>query len=791
MKRFLSILLIVSLLFSLCASVSAAELAEIAISDITPPVSNAQPQFTAETPANYRIVSQAWIEYRDGEITRACIIGDDSYYADAYWGLPLLEHFEEGLNYRYTLVLTTKDRLPFASVPSLRLCGESVTGALSDRMHCVYEASFLCQDTAENAPIQITVKPPMLGEAVDRDPKITEGYVITELRWTDKSGKLVNGTFQAETDHTLRIRFRKEDDSAFAALPNVSINGQAPKSRVLTHANLCTVQFTFPYGIHIQEITLPSANTQPQFCTETQHSSYCILHQEWQELTPGGFLGRRCMADANGNPIAVGSEALLTEFLPGFTYNLHLTLGRADGIKMTQTIPLTVGGRNAKSSLSNGKMLCQSVFTVPFNFEVTEPFSGSMPSFHGISYADYSIVEAWMRLNENGDLLQYITSDAELNDTIPLSHRLTRFEHGERYTYAVDIMTPQGYPLTFVPEAYVNGLEMHAELYNEGLTLGYQRSFTCTNVDKRVQFAHTLSLQNDISIQFISKLEQLADYDSYYLECTLPVYDGDTKIGERTLCIEPTEENGLCYFLLDGVSAKQMNDEIKAVIHMTKDGIAYTSRTDTYSVAEYAYNMLNKDGKSDALKQLCADLLRYGAQAQSYFSYRTDALADAAMTGAHNRYLSDLSSVSLTNHMQMLDDMQEPTLKWKSASLVLGNRITLKFIANLNGYAGSIETLSAHISYEDGNGIHKTVRLTEFVPIEGSEGLYEVECDFLAAKDLRSVLTATLYEGDVQCARSVRYSVESYASRQQGVLLTLCKAMMAYSDSARNFFTNT
>lgn len=793
MKRYISLLLIISLLCSLCATVSAAEGAEIAISDITPPVSGEHIYFTQTEPRDYSIVSQAWVEYQGETLSRACISGSDSFYADAYAAVPLLESFEEGLFYQYVLVLTNKERMPFTSAPSLRLCGQAVSGNVSvdEPMYCIYETSFVCQVPDADTPIQITLEAPVVGSLPDSNAKISEDYTITELKWFDGNGKVLNGSFLTETDYTLRVRFQKTDTSAFTSRPNVSINGQEPTSLVMTHAKLCTVQFRFPYTLHIEDLILPTAGAQPKFCTNTQYDSYCISYQEWQELSPGGFLARRCTADGNGQPVSVGSAELLTEFIPGFTYSLHLTFSRSDGSKITQSIPCTVAGRSPRSTVSNGTMSTQTVFTLPFEFTVAEPFAGETPSFSPFSSEYYEVAEAWMELNENGETVNYITNDEATNADIHPLHRLTKFESGKKYLYAVDITTKQGYSLTFVPEAYVNGLELHAGLYNDAVTLGYQRSFECTNVDKAVQFSHSLSLENDISINFISKLEQLADYDSYYLECTLPIYEGNIKTGEKRITVEPVEENGRCYFRVDSISAKQMNDEISAVIHMTKNGIAYTSRTDTYSIAEYAYNMLNKNGTSDALRTLCADLLRYGSQAQRYFSYRTDSLADCDMTQAQASYLTELDSVPLENHMQMLNDMEAPTLKWKSASLVLGNRISLQFIANLSTYEDSLSNLSARISYEDANGAVKTVILSHFVPIEGSDSLYSIECDFLAAKDLRCVLTASLYEGETQCSRSVRYSVESYASRQQNELLTLCRAIMAYSDSARSFFTNT
>ncbi len=73
----------------------------------------------------------------------------------------------------------------------------------------------------------------------------------------------------------------------------------------------------------------------------------------------------------------------------------------------------------------------------------------------------------------------------------------------------------------------------------------------------------------------------------------------------------------------------------KKYLYLEKNGRTYYWKPDTYSIAQYAYTQLGKTGISTELQALCAELLRYGATAQIFKDYRTDALADRDMTVEH------------------------------------------------------------------------------------------------------------------------------------------------------------
>ena len=166
-------------------------------------------------------------------------------------------------------------------------------------------------------------------------------------------------------------------------------------------------------------------------------------------------------------------------------------------------------------------------------------------------------------------------------------------------------------------------------------------------VDESIKLYHTLDLASDISVSFVVPVSALTSYDSYYLECILPEYEGNTQVGASTVQIQPVLSGNYYYFTLTGITAIRMGDMVDAVLHMTKGTQTYISKTDSYSVATYAYAMLNGTNNTKMLT-LCADLLRYGAEAQKFKKYRTDALVDANMTATHRSYLSNTNALTFT-----------------------------------------------------------------------------------------------------------------------------------------------
>ena len=84
-------------------------------------------------------------------------------------------------------------------------------------------------------------------------------------------------------------------------------------------------------------------------------------------------------------------------------------------------------------------------------------------------------------------------------------------------------------------------------------------------------------------------------------------------------------------YFFNGLAAKQMTDEVKAISYIKTDGEVILSSLDTYSIAEYCNNKIDSttvgaDGVT-TLGSVVKSILKYGAYSQKYLGYNLDNLA--------------------------------------------------------------------------------------------------------------------------------------------------------------------
>ncbi len=308
-------------------------------------------------------------------------------------------------------------------------------------------------------------------------------------------------------------------------------------------------------------------------------------------------------------------------------------------------------------------------------------------------------------------------------------------------------------------------------------------------VDGSIVINHSLNLASDISINYAVLTSLLDGYDSFELHCKIPVYENCEYAGYETLILEPVLNEYFYYFTLTGITAVQMGDQIEATLYMTKGENTYCSETDVYSVADYAYGQMKKEGNPQSLKKLCAELLRYGSYAQIFKDYRSDSLVNEIMTEEQMAYLSDLEAVTFNPNNRVLDDLADPSVTWAGKTLNLESKVVLKFVVNLSHYEGDPQDLTLKISYTNYKGevVEKVLPAPELYMPELN--YYAFDLDTLLAAELRTLVSAAVYCGETQLSPTVEYSPDAYAIGKTGTLLTLCKALMSYSDTALAYFT--
>jgi len=332
--------------------------------------------------------------------------------------------------------------------------------------------------------------------------------------------------------------------------------------------------------------------------------------------------------------------------------------------------------------------------------------------------------------------------------------------------------------------------EIAPHSYENGICVCGEKEIKEPVEDVTLKLNHSLNLASDISMNLVVPKTLLAgfDMDTVYVESTLETYEGNEKTGTQTIRVEPVDNGYFYYFTLDGLTAVQMNDRISSVLYGTKEGQPYYSPVDVYSIATYAYAQLNKTDIVESLKILCADLLRYGSKAQIFKAYRTDSLADRAMTEEHRAYLSDVETVIFGNTNRVLNDLPNAPIAWAGKSLNLESKVALKFVFHMGSYTGALSELSLRISYTDAYGNEKTATLSGPEAYGQGTGAYVFSVDSLLAAELRAVISAQIYAGDKPVSCTLQYSADTYGNNKTGTLLDLCKALFAYADSAKVYF---
>ncbi len=324
------------------------------------------------------------------------------------------------------------------------------------------------------------------------------------------------------------------------------------------------------------------------------------------------------------------------------------------------------------------------------------------------------------------------------------------------------------------------------------ISIDYMYLGSENKVDSTVTIGHTLNLAENIVLNYIVPATQLEGYDmdTAYLEVMLAEYKDNTYCGSTTYTLLPELRGEHYYFVMEGLTAVRMNDELRATLYMTKDGQNFCSLRDTYSIAEYAYNQMRKKDASAELKTLCADLLVYGAKAQIFKGYRTGFLPNEDMTYAEEKYCTDLATITFGNNEVIGNELEAPTVTWVGKAMDLNARVAMIYCVDLSDYTGDPADLTMKVRYVDCEGQEKTVVLTDPTPYPANENCYSFYMDCLLATELRTVLTAQVYVGDRAVSNTLTYSPDTYGNNKLGALGELCKALFAYSDSAKAYFVS-
>ncbi len=263
-----------------------------------------------------------------------------------------------------------------------------------------------------------------------------------------------------------------------------------------------------------------------------------------------------------------------------------------------------------------------------------------------------------------------------------------------------------------------------------------------------------VSLGEDIVVKYYT--DATAD-DCSYLEV---VFNGETfKIEEHV--------DGV--FAFNGVAPQQMGDVMEATLKAS-DGTAIgeTKQQSVKSYLEAILALSQEDGQNPmqyaAMKELAVDLLNYGAAAQTYVGYNTDALANVDLT-------TDQAALATGDIAVAASDKASTGDMFVGAGVRFDSKLGLYFVFEAEDTAN----LTLKINGEDAEYKAYT-----------TAGQYIAYYDNFTATDMNKSVTAVLSDttGELATATySLKAYVNSYGSADNA-LANLINATYAYGYAA-------
>ena len=152
--------------------------------------------------------------------------------------------------------------------------------------------------------------------------------------------------------------------------------------------------------------------------------------------------------------------------------------------------------------------------------------------------------------------------------------------------------------------------------------------------------------------------------------------------------------------------------------------------------------------------------------------------AVAVFLGGHAGHLLEyLGEILHIHHTAMLGN-----------GLDLQSKVTVRFVVDCSTYTGDVSKLSLQLSYVDITGEQVKVTVKEPKVYLAEKNYYAFDFDGLLAAELRTVVAVQVYSGNTPLSATLEYSADTYGNNKTGALLDLCKALFAYSDSAKAYF---
>jgi len=326
---------------------------------------------------------------------------------------------------------------------------------------------------------------------------------------------------------------------------------------------------------------------------------------------------------------------------------------------------------------------------------------------------------------------------------------------------------------------------------------GYSFKVTVVNdhVIRNIEFRHSASFGNDLSINYYIPVNELAGYDIVSLEVRKQIFKDDGSVVWETTELtnyRQTTLSGLKYyrFPYSGIAPKEIGSEVRALLKCEKDGESYVTEEESYNVGTYAYNRLEASANAE-FKTLIVDMLNYGAWAQEYFNYNTANPVNAALT-EEQKALGTQQDPELKS-VEKKTEIENATALFFAKSAVFNSNVELKYYMQFDAVQ-DLDHVKLVLTYTaiDDTEYKTEIPFSEF-DYNTAQKAYTAKLLTIAAKDVGCTVTAKIYDGDTQISETLEYSLETYAYNRllkstDEVFKSFLKAFMKYGFSAETYF---
>ncbi|MBE6927909.1 MAG: hypothetical protein E7467_05410 [Ruminococcaceae bacterium] len=503
-------------------------------------------------------------------------------------------------------------------------------------------------------------------------------------------------------------------------------------------------------------------------CTEdgsvTYICGYCFdSYSEVLDALGHNYVGGTCTNCGESN-IVVPDDYSGRYYIAGIRNNeetYQYLMGVADGSRYDiedsglTTLPTYIDNAEANKVFIIEKNADGTYSIYAEGITTTEKYLGWTSGSSGIFVAKTDALKLTIDTNEDGTVnIHFAGDDGE---------RYLALNSNISYTYAAWYKTGIK-NLTLIPASEVEGPKYE--------------------LDSALQCEMSITVGAEMGVAFSVPNALVKNYESFYLVVEKDMFGAETKTltfgygdGQTPLNPLPNASNPFLHNAsFPGLTAKEMGDEIRVTVYaVDAEGTIHYGPTKTDSIKDYLMRGLDLATSTAEKKTMYVDMLRYGAVAQTYFQYDTENLVDADLTKAQLAFAT-------TEIPEAVDNSKaEGGIGTLNTSVVLKARVTLT-LSHLKPGANL-----ANMKFVVKDALDGTV-IKELAAYNLNPVMVAADFDDVGAKQMRRLITVTLYDGDTAITDTVTWSVESYVAKIRATStdagqIDLVNAMLTYGDA--------